>query len=596
MDYPLDHGDYVRIQVEHARSRGDRNQLLPLTADEHERKIDAQYAAEHDRWPQSLDIEERRPKPSSSTTTPMQDHAGYWICMAWMMMGAAGALLRLQCRRKANKRRRPNRDAVRKPIRSIFYAYLLLSAQVGDSLQLAMTGNRMKTTAGLYDENPEFSAILRLQPHDAFERLPPPGNPCPGLELTETGKDMIGWINRIVSLELGKREVWRKLHHGGDGSLEPPFLPIATPHEDVSGKLFDFVDPGSQVSLMTDKPTCEGPMQRPTATAVPISLFDELIRTQGIGRNEVSGWGSDVRCHDHENVKCFTHTWPRTHTPTLSHLHDGHPCILPEHLDAVCHGDPSMEIALYTDGSFDSKHTEPNATWAFAIFAVHKKALHLLDWYGDFICMDPLDACWVGAQHDSIRSGEASALQWALLWLCAHGMYNVASLNSDALSVLQAGTGQWTHHLEDAQMQRLRATFLLTTTIWKDRSLDTQHVKAHTGVIGNEVADLIARKIRLGELRPRGPPIQHPAWYHGTPPKILNAWVLWEGQSRPPHFPPMSGQRLIPTEPDIPAAMPKWIELPHSAEAAGNVHLRCATFNVHTLRHARCSIFSTAAM
>ena len=112
----------------------------------------------------------------------------------------------------------------------------------------------------------------------------------------------------------------------------------------------------------------------------------------------------------------------------------------------------------------------------------------------------------------------------------------------------------------------------------------TQSIKAHTGVIGNEVADLIARKIRLGELRPRGPPIQHPAWYHGTPPKILNAWVLWEGQSRPPHFPPMSGQRLVPTEPDIPAAMPKWIELPHSAEATGNVHLRCATFNVHTLR------------
>ena len=583
MDYPLNHGDYVRIQVEQARSRGDRNQLLPLTADEHERKIDAQCAPEHDRWPQSLDIEERRPKPSSSTTTPMQDHAGYWICMAWMMMGAAGALLRLQCRRKAKKRRRPNRDAVRKPIRSIFYAYLLLSAQVGDSLQFALTGSSVKTTVELYDENSEHSAILRLQSHDAFERLPPPGNPCPGLELTETGKDMIGWINRIVSLELSKREIWRKLHYGGDGSIGPPFLPIATSHEDVSGKPFDFVDSGSQASLMTDKPTCERPMQRPTATAVPISLFDELSRTYGLGRNVVSVWGSDVKCHDRENVKCFTHTWPRTNIPTLSHLHDGHPCILPEHLDAVCHGEPPLEIALYTDGSYDSKHTEPNATWAFAIFAVHKTALHLLDWYGDFICLDPLDACWVGAQHDSIRSGEASALQWALLWLCAHGMHNTASLHSDVLSVLQAGTGQWTHHLEDAQMQRLRATFLLTTTIWKDRSLGTPARKgAHR--CGRKWS---GRPYCAQNSSRRTTPSRTTYTASSMVPRYTTEDIeRLDTLGRPVQAHPFSTDDWpkAPSYWAIPAEMPKWIELPHSVEAAGNVHLRCATFNVHTLR------------
>lgn len=108
MDYVIRHGDYVRIQVEETRSRGSRNQLLPLTEDERKRKRDAQERQEHDRWPKQPVVAESLPRPSSSPM-PRTDHAGYWICAAWVLMIAAGALMKMQCRKKRVTRRRTRR-------------------------------------------------------------------------------------------------------------------------------------------------------------------------------------------------------------------------------------------------------------------------------------------------------------------------------------------------------------------------------------------------------------------------------------------------------------------------------------------------------
>lgn len=108
MDYAIRHGDYLRIQVEETRSRGSRNQLLPLTEDERKRKRDAQERQEHDRWPKQPVVAESLPRPSSSPM-PRTDHAGYWICAAWVLMIAAGALMKMQCRKKRVTRRRTRR-------------------------------------------------------------------------------------------------------------------------------------------------------------------------------------------------------------------------------------------------------------------------------------------------------------------------------------------------------------------------------------------------------------------------------------------------------------------------------------------------------
>lgn len=267
-----------------------------------------------------------------------------------------------------------------------------------------------------------------------------------------------------------------------------------------------------------------------------------------------SGSGSDrFLTNDDFNpdVTCFAYPWTHARAPTLSGLPERRPCICPHHLDPV-HPDYShSEIAVYTDGSFDPQDEQPNAK--FAVFEVYPgdDALRLIDWYADRVCLDPLDPCWIGATIDSIRAGEATALVWALLWLCAHGMPTSAMLYSDASSVLHSGMGLWNFDLEDQLMQRLRATCMLARTMWKSRKLHMAHVKAHDGHVGNEVADLVARMVRIGKLEAREPPIAHPLWYHGAPPRILNAWLLWEGIDQPTHLPPMQGGHIATTHPEV---------------------------------------------
>lgn len=108
-------------------------------------------------------------------------------------------------------------------------------------------------------------------------------------------------------------------------------------------------------------------------------------------------------------------------------------------------------------------------------------------------------------------------------------------------------------------MQRLRATCMLARTMWKSRKLHMAHVKAHAGHVGNEVADLVARMVRIGKLEAREPPIAHPLWYHGAPPRILNAWLLWEGIDQPTHLPPIATTHL-----EVPHTMPQWVDPSYS--------------------------------
>lgn len=100
---------------------------------------------------------------------------------------------------------------------------------------------------------------------------------------------------------------------------------------------------------------------------------------------------------------------------------------------------------------------------------------------------------------------------------------------------------------------------MLARTMWKSRKLHMAHVKAHAGHVGNEVADLVARMVRIGKLEAREPPIAHPLWYHGAPPRILNAWLLWEGIDQPTHLPP-----IATTHPEVPHTMPQWVDPSYS--------------------------------
>lgn len=105
-------------------------------------------------------------------------------------------------------------------------------------------------------------------------------------------------------------------------------------------------------------------------------------------------------------------------------------------------------------------------------------------------------------------------------------------LRSDATSVLYGATGQWSFDIGDQLLRRVRALYHLLWTMVRDEALHAQHIKAHAGHAGNELADLVAKKVRDDPKVTRVPDINLARWMHGEPPLIEWAWVMTDFDHR----------------------------------------------------------------
>ena len=68
----------------------------------------------------------------------------------------------------------------------------------------------------------------------------------------------------------------------------------------------------------------------------------------------------------------------------------------------------------------------------------------------------------------------------------------------DAVSVGHGGTGQWNFPKEDKHARVLRA-LIQYAEHFHDKGYNGYHVKAHTGVLGNEVANFLAQFARASQ-------------------------------------------------------------------------------------------------
>ena len=139
-----------------------------------------------------------------------------------------------------------------------------------------------------------------------------------------------------------------------------------------------------------------------------------------------------------------------------------------------------------------------------------------MDWYGDFVALDPLDTNWCGAHHDTIQEGEACALLGAFLWILQMESELDAPIFSDSLTALNMASGFYTRRYDDDLMLRTRATNQLVQTLsHRSGRHAIKHVRAHQGNVGNELADFVARSIREMLMPPRCLPRHYAEWFHG---------------------------------------------------------------------------------
>lgn len=96
------------------------------------------------------------------------------------------------------------------------------------------------------------------------------------------------------------------------------------------------------------------------------------------------------------------------------------------------------------------------------------------------------------------RTGEIEALVQATIWSLTHLGYYPIEVYYDAISVGHAGTGQWNFPKDDKHAKTLRA-LMQYAEMYHDQGFTGHHVKAHTGILGNEVANFLAQYARTAQ-------------------------------------------------------------------------------------------------
>ena len=149
--------------------------------------------------------------------------------------------------------------------------------------------------------------------------------------------------------------------------------------------------------------------------------------------------------------------------------------------------------------SFDgSKPGESHVGWGFAAFVCGEGGYQLEHLAYGCILDDHCPVVHGIPVPLNARTGETEALLQATIWSLTHLGYYLVELYYDAISVGHGGTGQWNFPGGDKHSRALRALIQYAEQ-FHDRGFLGRHVKAHTGVLGNEVANFLAQYGRTSQ-------------------------------------------------------------------------------------------------
>ena len=254
---------------------------------------------------------------------------------------------------------------------------------------------------------------------------------------------------------------------------------------------------------------------------------------------------------------------------------------------------PLLRLDIFTDGlagSFsEGPLLAPCASWAFSVWAVTPAGAYLIGWAAhDSVPVDT--PFWIGEQHEDAVEGETLAIAWALAWVIDWGhAYEVPLLfRYDATAVgagifgmqrppLRQGETRPTELVEYAIALRQRAAF------WY--RIDHEHVAGHSGHVGNELCDQLAKQAR----RLREDPYDRllPVWPQIVFRHPLRAW-LWMARLSSPQLPALSAleaeaHRLQTVMGPSPPAPSMGVRTTHLPEVDLVFNLVLSSYNVLTL-------------
>ena len=251
--------------------------------------------------------------------------------------------------------------------------------------------------------------------------------------------------------------------------------------------------------------------------------------------------------------------------------------------------DRYQEVILYTDGS-NTREADKTAAWAFVVFVRNADQHYIVDLDYGLVETDPMSEGWTGATKADARSAEADALIKAIEWCLSFGLEMRHTLRYDSTSVGQPAAGQARIAEHDKQLRILRAIARAWDAyLGKGADCIWQHVRGHTGCLGNELADSLAKfayqqqATFLAGHRP-----DYLAYVFGKRFPIEMLWLYFEQSGAQSLFPDIVGCRLalpkLRQERDIAKKLPaSLLQEPPKSQTNQTFRLFAATFNVATL-------------
>ena len=246
---------------------------------------------------------------------------------------------------------------------------------------------------------------------------------------------------------------------------------------------------------------------------------------------------------------------------------------------------------IYTDGSYMAT-VGGHAGWSCVVIASHEDGDSIFgcDW-GPVEC-DPLQEGWTGSDQQNARAGEITALVRASEWVFGSKQCVPHCFAYDAVSVGHGAAGWYGYSTSDLPMRLLRA--LMQALEARCRSNRTkliyEHVQAHAGHIGNEIADLLAKKaVHEGQFDQTLRPDYMP-FLTGERPIIEQLWLFFDSDNALPPIMASTIQASVSASAD-----PQSRSLPNKfyADTAPQqtkdqtFKLACLTYNVSSLQPGR---------
>ena len=217
---------------------------------------------------------------------------------------------------------------------------------------------------------------------------------------------------------------------------------------------------------------------------------------------------------------------------------------------------------LFVDGSGPHENA-PHAGWGIAIWEQNSdSATPECELYGP-VPLQQWDKRYLGAERATNNVGELTAMTEALLWLLEEAPGTADAPATILYDSEYAHRALTSCHAPEANEKLVLAGRDILSKVKVRRHISFVHVKAHTGVTGNEFADHLAKLGAKGQLTSMSSRWLLPCDVPPPPPAILadNCWRCGKVYSGPSHARSLAGHEA---HCKVPGAPPAFIPCRHN--------------------------------